>query len=54
MSSTQRSHNNGEKRTYRTPRLRSYGDIRQITQGASNLGNRDAGAGGPRPRKTGG
>ena len=36
------------KKAYRTPRVKSYGDIRQITQGASNNGNRDASASGPK------
>jgi hypothetical protein len=52
MSSTTRSPREGGKSAYRTPKLRAYGDIRQITQGALNNGNRDAGASGPRPRKT--
>jgi hypothetical protein len=41
------------KKAYRSPKVKSYGDIRQITQGATNNGSRDAGAAGPRPRKTG-
>jgi hypothetical protein len=52
MSSTTRSPREGGKPAYRTPKLRSYGDIRQITQGASNDGRRDSNANGPRPRKT--
>jgi hypothetical protein len=52
MSSTTRLRSEGAKRAYRKPKLRAYGDIRQITQGSLNNGNRDAGASGPRPRKT--
>jgi hypothetical protein len=31
------------KRTYQTPRLQTYGDIREITQNVGNMGNADGG-----------
>ena len=32
------------KKSYRTPELRTYGNIREITQGAGRVKNRDSGS----------
>jgi hypothetical protein len=53
MANKTQSREGSGKKAYRSPKVKTYGDIRQITQGATNNGSRDAGASGPRPRKTG-
>lgn len=35
-----------EKKTYSTPKLVVYGDVREITQAVGNMGSADGGAGG--------